>query len=127
MIPGRTPRCAADNGIAAEVSASLDLAISIEYAFAIVERDASGRRANRARWRGSAYTAGDVVAVRGATPPPVDTLSAGHAGAPRMQKNVKAPTTGALERLEEIKAAAVKLFYQRGYEGTDLRLIANEL
>ncbi len=42
--------------------------------------------------------------------------------------NVRRRRNGvAEERLEAIKASAVKWFYQRGYAGTDLRLIGNDL
>jgi AcrR family transcriptional regulator len=42
---------------------------------------------------------------------------------PRRKRNNGLPD----ERLEEIKTAAVKWFYRRGYEGTDLRLIARDV
>jgi TetR/AcrR family transcriptional regulator, cholesterol catabolism regulator len=41
-------------------------------------------------------------------------------------EKVKKPTPAAIERLSEIKAAAAKCFYDRGYHGTDLRFIAVE-
>lgn len=42
---------------------------------------------------------------------------------PRKKRNSTVPD----ERLEEIKKAAVKWFYRRGYAGTDLRLIARDV